>query len=176
MSCSGAQAIAENVAAFQEGWPGPWTEDELFGAHYPEAVGEAFARFCRAELGSPVAAGLFYEASIGCVAGVELEDGRRVVVKAHPAASPREFLEAVVRIQTELVRRGFPAPAVLLGPRPLGRTHATVERLVDEGEYRDAHEPPVRAALAWALARLVALTSDLSPRGLERQTLQPGVL
>lgn len=170
--------IAETVAAFLDGWPGPWTEDELFGTHDPEAVGEAFARFCLAELGSPAAAGIFYEASIGCVAGLELVDGRRVVVKAHSPASPQGFLEAAVRIQAALVQHGFPAPAPLLGPRPFGRTHATAEQLVDEGDYRDAHDPPVRAALAQALARLVTLTSDLPRHGLEReqQTLPPGVL
>jgi hypothetical protein len=161
--------IAETIAAFMEGWPGPWTEDELFGTHDPEAVGEAFEGFCQAELVSPVAAGLFYEASVGCVAGFELADGRRVVVKAHSLASSERFLEAAARIQTTLVQRGFPAPAVLLGPRSLGYTYATVEQLVDAGDYRDAHEAPIRAALAQALARLVTLVSDIPRDGLERE-------
>jgi hypothetical protein len=165
--------IAGLAAAFMEGWPGPWTEDELFGTHDPAAVGEAIDDFCLTELGSPVAVPLFYEASVGCVAGVVLEDGRRVVVKAQSLANPQTYLDASVRIQSTLVERGFPAPAVLRGPRPLAHTLATVEQLVEEGEYRDAHEEPVRDALARALAQLVALAADLPRDGLarEQQTL-----
>ena len=166
------------VSSFMEGWPGPWTEDELFGTHEPRAVGEAFERFCTVDLGSPVAAALFYEASVGCVAGFELADGRRVVVKAQALANPPAFLEAAARTQSRLAASGFPAPAVVLGPRPLGHTLATVEELVDEGVYRDAHDPSVRAALAEALARLVTLAADLPREGLarEQQTLAPGAL
>jgi hypothetical protein len=161
--------ISETVAAFMEGWPGPWTEDDLFGTHEPEAVGAAFEAFCAAELGSPIADAFFYEASIGCVAGAMLEDGRRVVVKAHSLGDSPEYLEAAARVQATLVERGFPAPAVLLGPRPLGRTLASVEELVDEGDYRDAHEAPIRAALAVALARLVTLAADVAGVGLARE-------
>jgi hypothetical protein len=161
--------ISEIVAAFMEGWPGPWTEDELFGTHEPEVVGAALGEFCATELGSPIADALFYEASIGCVVGAVLEDGRRVVVKAHALANSPEYLEAAARVQETLVERGFPAPAVLLGPRPLGRTLATVEQLVDEGDYRDAHEAPIRAALAEALVRLVTLTAGVPGAGLERE-------
>jgi hypothetical protein len=157
---------AEVVAAFMEGWPGPWVEDDLFGTHDPDAVGNAFAHFCMEELGSAVSVPLFYEASVGCVAGLELADGRRVVVKAHSPANSRPFLEATVRIHTALVARGFPAPEVLLGPRPFGHTFATVEELVDVGEYRDAHEPAIRAALARALAELVTLAAELPRAGL----------
>jgi hypothetical protein len=165
--------IAEAIAAHHEGWPGPWTEDELFGTHAPDSVAALFAEFCGNELGSPPVATLFYESSVGCVAGLELADGRRVVVKAQSLASPPDYLEAVARTQTRLVARGFPAPAVLLGPRPLGRTLGTVEELVDEGDYRDAHESSIRSALAVALARLVTLTADLPRDSLARdpQTL-----
>lgn len=160
--------IAEVVAGFMAGWPGPWTEDELFGTHDPAEVGDLFGEFCEHELGSAPSASLFYEASVGCVAGLELLDGRRVVVKAQALANPVGFVAAACRVQSALMAAGFPAPAVLLGPRPLGRTVATVEELVDDGEYRDAHEPAIRRALASGLARLVSLASDFSPDGLER--------
>jgi hypothetical protein len=156
-----------------DGWPGPWTEDELFGTHDPVAVGDLFGEFCERELGSGPSASLFYEASVGCVAGLELLDGRRVVVKAQSLANPAGFVAAACRVQSALTAAGFPAPAVLLGPRPFGRTVATVEELVDDGEYRDAHEPAIRRALACGLARLVSLASDLPPDGLERA--QPDV-
>ncbi|MGH3048552.1 MAG: hypothetical protein ACRDLK_00215, partial [Gaiellaceae bacterium] len=161
--------IAETVAAALDGWQGPWVEDELFGTHDPDAVGGAFARFCRDELGSAPAAALFYESHVGCVAGLALDDGRRVVVEAQSLACSRRFLDAAVAVQRELAAHGFPAPAVLLGPRPLGHTLATVEELVDEGDYRDAHEPAIRRELARGLARLVFLAAGLSQDGLERE-------
>jgi phosphotransferase family enzyme len=133
-------------------------------------VAGLFAEFCRRELGSRPVATLFYESSVGCVAGLELADGHRVVVKAQSLTSPPDFLEAVARTQTALVARGFPAPALLLGPRQIGRTLATVEELVDEGDYRDAHEPSIRSALAVALARLVTLAADLPRDGLARDS------
>jgi hypothetical protein len=161
--------IAAAVAASLAGWPGPWVEDELLGTHEPEAVADAFAGFCRAELRAEPAAAVFYESHVGCVAGLVLDDGRRVVVKAQALGCSRCYLEAASQVRRELVDRGFPAPAPLLGPRPLGRTLATAETLVDEGEYRDAHEPPIRRALARGLAGLVSLTADLPRDGLERE-------
>ena len=161
--------VAEAVAAHHDGWAGPWVEDELLGTHEPETVAAAFSDFCSAELRAEPAAAVFYESHVGSVAGLVLDDGRRVVVKAQALACTRRYLEAASHVRRELVARGFPAPALLLGPRPLGRTLATVEALVDDGEYRDAHEPPIRRALARGLAALVALTADLPQEGLERE-------
>jgi hypothetical protein len=160
-----AEAIAEHLA----GWPGPWVEDEIFGTHEPEAVAGAFVAFCRAELGAEPVAACFYEASVGCVAGLELDDARRVVVKAHGVASSPQFLAAATRVQRHLADAGFPAPAPLLDPRPLGRSVATAEELVDDGDRRDAHEAAIRAVLARALARLVTLAAELPQDGLERE-------
>lgn len=125
--------------------------------------------FCRRELGSGVAAELFSATSVGVVTGVELEDGRRVVVKAHQPRQGADFLGAVHRVQAHLHREGFPAPEPLLPPRPLGRGLALVEELVERGAYEDAHDPRVRRTAAEALAWLVELAAACGrPEGLRR--------
>lgn len=101
------------------------------------------ARFCRDELGSAPVEAVFYEASVGSVSGLLLDDGRCVVVKGH-WLRPADELAACAEVQTELADRGYPCPRPLLGPRPLGRGYGTVEELVDDGDRRDAHEPPIR--------------------------------
>ena len=129
-------------------------EEMIFGDEDPV---RSLSRF----LGDEVAETLFYEASVGVVAGFRLADGRGVVVKAHqPKVSP-VCLAAVQEVQTALADAGFPVPRPLAGPRPLARGHATVEELRDGGERRDAHDPPVRTAMARALARLIELAPDV---------------
>lgn len=141
------------IADYQRSWPGPWVEDEIFGTHEPADVAAALDE----ALGAPVAEILFYEVSVGVVAGVVLGDGRRLVLKAHRPNVSLEYLVAVAAVQRALGDAGFPAPRPLASPRAFRRGAVTVEELRDTGERRDAHDPPVRVAMARALARLVEL-------------------
>jgi hypothetical protein len=84
-----------------------------------------------------------------------------VVVKVHPPIRSPEFLHAIYRIQRYLAEHTFPCPTPLLAPTTLGHGHAAVEDLVDEGDYRDAHQPAVRRAIGECLARLIALTAQI---------------
>ena len=87
--------------------------------------------------------------------GLILRDGARVALKIHRGIQPA-FLEATQVVQQHLWRRGFPCP------EPLGvRGAATLERWTDAGEYRDAHDPDVRRAMAETLAWLVRVTNEL---------------
>ena len=105
----------------------------------------------------------FFASSTGSVHGVALEDGRRVVVKAHRAGADVERLAASQRVQAWLAERGYPAPLPLVGPAPLGRGTATAEALLDRGAHADAHDPAIRVLVAAALARLHRLTQALEP-------------
>lgn len=129
----------------------------------PESVAAAVDAFCREHLGSPVGGGVFFDASVGTVIGVELADGRRVVVKAHlPGNVPPRFLDAVQTVQRRLAGDGFPCPEPLLGPRPLELGTAVVETLLDRGAAPDAHDPALRRLLARGLADLVERCRDLT--------------
>ena len=144
------------VAAHLAEWGGtPHVERAIFGTDDPETIVAAVDAFCRDELGAPIARYRFYQSSIGSVHGVELGDGRAVVVKAHPPERDAAWLEEVVAVQMHLASRGRYATTVVAGPAPLGRGLALVEAFVAAGATRDGHEPAVRAALARSLYEIV---------------------
>jgi hypothetical protein len=120
--------------------------------------------FCRERLGAGVEREEFVAVSVGEVHGLALRDGRRVVVKAHRADLFSDaHLAAVQRVQAHLAHAGFPAPRPLVAA--VGGV--TAETLLEAGEWRDAHDPAVRRALAAGLGRLVALGRLLGePEGL----------
>lgn len=139
----------------------------IFDTEDEEEVGTIVGRFCRDALGSSVRETLFIRTSVGVVFGVELEDGRRVVVKAHQPRQSVEFLQVVFETQRHLAQRRFPCPRPLAPPAPLGKGFATVEECIEDGFFADAHNPTVREAMAQALARLTELTRLLGqPAGL----------
>lgn len=110
-------------------------------------------QWCVSALGSEPVRELFRRAHLSDVIGLELRDGRRVVVKVR-AASAR--LEAVAAVQRQVHDRGFPCPAVLAGPAPLGDLVATAEEYVaPRGQPPD---PTPAEPVARLLARLVRTT------------------
>src|SRR5688500_9943446 len=106
--------LAQTIAAHLDTWDSPLVEPKVFGTVDPAAIAMALDDLCRTHLGARVAAPLFYATSTGCVAGVVLEDERRVVIKAHPAGKPRERLLACARAQRALAAAGFPCPMPVL--------------------------------------------------------------
>lgn len=103
----------------------------------------------------------FFAASVGAVFGVLRRDGVRIAIKVHKRFQDDAYFADVQRIQTALADAGFPAP------RPLGRRPlATFEEWMDDGEFRDAHEPEVRTAMARELVRFheLATRSGVRPR------------
>jgi hypothetical protein len=138
-------------------WPEAPVEQSIFGTDDPERIWEQALEAC------PEAVECFaFEVSVGALFGLRLRDRSRVALKIHRERD-RGSLEAVQRVQAHLVERGFPCP------QPLGvHGAATLERWVDRGVYRDAHDPAVRRVLARYLARLFSLTRPLQPlAGLE---------
>jgi Ser/Thr protein kinase RdoA (MazF antagonist) len=140
----------------------------ILGTADPARVARRLDALCAAHLGSGVAAVLFCELSVGAAFGLRLADGRHVFLKAHPPHRPRDYLEAMHRVQDHLHERNFPCPRPLVGPAPFGPGLATVDEYLDEGEHPDGHDPASRHAMAGALARLIELAGEVRDvRGLE---------
>ena len=170
---SAVDQLATVIAAHLREWGGaPHVELTLFGTADARTIAAEIAAFCRRELGSAPARGLWHQSSIGAVSGLQLEDGRRVVVKGHQPHKSLETLREIVRTQRHLASSVPFVPAVLSGPAPLGRGHAVVEPLIDAGATPDAHEPAVRSAMARGLREIIAACRPL----VAASTLTEGLL
>ena len=123
------------------------------------------AAWCSQWLGSRPAGELFRSGFLSTVLGLQLEDGREVVLKIR-SAQPR--IDACFRIQRGVWASGFPCPEPLAGPAPLGELVATAEALVAGGETlrRDERSPALSAA---ALASLMGVI----PQGMDAGALDP---
>ena len=152
--------LGDTIADYIASWKEPYILQEIFHTPNPYEVAQHLYTFCEAEFGRIPERVIFFAASQGVVFGLRLYDGRRVVVKVHPPHQSPAFLAQMGQVQHYLAERGYPCPRPVQGPRPLVAGYATVEELIDEGEYRDAHDPVVRQAMAAAFARLFQLTSE----------------
>lgn len=99
----------------------------VFESEDPAAIASLIGDACSRHLGGVVAAGTFYAVSVGCVAGVRLDDGRQVVLKAYQARWSAMFLSAVGAAQARLADDGFPCARPIVGPVPLGRSQVMIE-------------------------------------------------
>jgi len=129
-----------------------------------DLLGTLDARQIRArvhELDPNVVEVFFFAASVGALFGASREDGARVAMKIHKLFSDEVYFDQVQRIQAAVADSGFPAP------RPLGRRGLVVwEEWIDQGQFRNAHEPEVRSVIAYVLARfhVVATAAGVKPR------------
>jgi hypothetical protein len=135
----GASALAALVD------PGP-VERALFGTCDRDRIAAAIESAIEAALGERARGAIFYEASTGVVAGLELASGRQVVIKVQSIRPER--LQALVVAQRALATRGFPCPMPLAPPFELGTGHARIEALIDRGERAQVHDPGVRREIA----------------------------
>lgn len=109
----------------------------------------------------------FFAASVGALFGVRRRDGSRVAIKVNKVFTDERYFAQVHELQRRLANAGYPAP------RPVRRVGTvTIDEWLDDGEYRDAHEPPVRRAMARELVRFHRLATEtgLRPR---REFLRP---
>ena len=169
-----SRSLIELVAAHLEGWDLTSTDEAVFGTRGSGDDRVAAGRFCQEQLGSGVAGGLFYGSSVGCVAGVELGDGRKVVVKAYQRRWSREFLAAVGRVQRHLAGQGFPCPEALVGGQSLGPALANVEIFLPDPGVRILALPADMAASAAGLAWQIGLCRDLSEPPFDNHPLNAG--
>jgi hypothetical protein len=169
---TGLAQLSAVIASSLAEWDVPHVELAIFGVAEPAHIAEQLRRVCRFELHSSPTKALFYRSSVGAAAGLELENGERVVVKAHQPANTREHLAEVVRLQRRVESKLRLAPKVLAGPVPFGLGFATLEEFVARGAIRDGHDPVTRTGLARSLHAIVECLST----ECEASTLRQGFL
>ena len=96
--------------------------------------GDALAAWCVRWLGAQPTRVLFEVVHLSRVTGLQLADGREVVIKARP---PANRIQACVHVQRHLWAAGSPCPEPLAGPHPLGTLTATAETFVPGGTRLD---------------------------------------
>lgn len=145
-------------------------EAEVFGTMKPSEVAAVLAHSAATATGAEVVGGLWYCGSVAAVAGVVLEDGRSVVVRAYQRSASSSFIEGVVRVQDHLASVGFPCARALGGPVVVDGVLGRVESLLpDPGARR--FEPGEMGESARGLARMVSLASTVEPAGLDRHPM-----
>lgn len=155
-------SVGETLAGRLDG--SSFVERAIFGTIDPGTIAAAVEGFCEEHLRASIEESVFFEQGQASVFGVRLAGGREVAVRAHDPSWRPERLAAIVRAQTRVAEAGFPCPRPVLDrPEPLGNGYATVEELILDGEYRDAHQPEVRRQVARHLAWLLELTETFPP-------------
>lgn len=120
----------------------------------------------RDRLGSAIADVRFRAGRIDAVWGVELQDGRAVVIKAHRTPVDLDAAHATIDAQRALAAAGFPCPVPLAGPDEVDGRVLTAETLL-VGARPDGRDPAIRRLLADGLARhlhILRARPDLVPR------------
>ena len=143
-------------------WDSPFVELDCFGTDSAEQIAEMISQFCRSYLDSKLRGYLFYGSSVGSTHGVQLEDGRQVVIKVRPPPdtnpylnSDRMSLESISQVMRWLSDRGYPCPKPILGPTSLAKGLATVDEFLDRGQQGNGFEPECRKLIASGLAELI---------------------
>ncbi len=109
-------------------------------------------------------AGLWLRAGrIDAVYGLELGDGRRVVLKAHRQPVDLRALSAGIEVLGHLHTTGYPCPRPLAGPVRRDGQVLTVQSSLGEGAVPDARQPQVRRLFASSLAEHVDILRGLEP-------------
>ena len=158
---SGDATLAALVEREHADWDDPVVSRAVFGTTAPDAIAATIQVWLHAGLGARAARARFYRASVGCVAGVDLDDGRSVVLKAQRSRRSAAHFESCHVVRRHLADAGFPCPRPLGEPLRRDDVFITFEVLSEEGDRADAHDPLIRTALAASLAEMVSLARPL---------------
>lgn len=129
------------------------TERAVLGNVSVAEVQLFFSAYTLDRLGSPIAEVRFRAGRIDAVWGVELVDGREVVIKSHRLPVDLKAVAAATDAKRLLRAAGFPCPEPLSDPEEVAGRVLTVETLLADGEVPDGRDPANRRLLAAGLAR-----------------------
>ena len=168
------RSVAEVVRGHLEGAQAPHVEAAVFGTESPTVIGSMIEEFCVEQLAAGVAAGLFFTSSVGCVVGVQLADGRRVVIKAYQSRWTRPFLAAVARVEHRLASAGFACPDIVLGAARLPPATGNVETYLPDPGVVGPGSTVDLGASASGLADQIGRCRDLREPALADHPLHSG--
>ena len=123
------------------------TERAVHGAVTSSELRAFLDGWIQSQLGSVIADVRFRAGRIDAVWGVELQDGREVVIKAHRTPVDLEAAQATVSAQRALVAADFPCPVPLGGPDEVDGRVLTAETLI-VGTRPDGRQPASQPAAA----------------------------
>jgi hypothetical protein len=172
-------ALADLIADEMSGYQDPALQQAIFGVTDPQAIAAMFEGWVRGHLNSPIHDAWLWAVSVGCVAGVQLVDGSRVVVKAYQPGRSHEALLAVLRAQRHARRAGLAAAQPLTDPAPIGLSRAVAETALAGGRRPDLRDPADRRTVAEGLVQLIdtlrPLSGELRPALAPKSTLVCGL-
>lgn len=132
------------------------TERAVYGPLTPLELRAFLDTWAKRRLGSPIAKVRFRAGRIDVVWGVELQDGRAVVLKTHRPPVDLDATRVASEAQLLLAKAGFPCAVPLAGPDEVDGRVLTAETLVD-GEVPDGRDPATRLLLADGLAQHIEI-------------------
>ncbi|HLL64875.1 MAG TPA: hypothetical protein VK453_03895 [Micromonosporaceae bacterium] len=132
------------------------TERAVSGCATPPELQALLDAWVTHRLGSPIERVRFRAGRIDVVWGVELQDGRAVVVKMHRPPVDLATTRVANDAQRVLSGAGFPCPVPLAGPDEVDGRVLTAETLID-GNAPDGRDPASRLLLAEGLARHIEI-------------------
>ena len=132
------------------------TERAVHGAVTLPELHAFLDAWARDRLGSAIADVRFRAGRIDAVWGVELEDSRAVVIKAHRTPVDLGAAQATIDAQRALAAAGFPCPVPLAGPDEVEGRVLTAETLI-VGARPDGRDPAIRRLLADGLSRHIRM-------------------
>ena len=132
------------------------TERAVHGEGTASELRDFLDWWVKRRLGSAIADVRFRAGRIDAVWGVELHDGRAVVIKAHRTPVVLETVRAAADAQRALAAQGFPCPAPLAGPDEVDGRVLTAETLI-VGDRPNGRSSATRRLLASGLARHIEI-------------------
>jgi len=150
------RGVPGEPAAWPELGPLGGTEAALYGAVTPLELYEFLDAWAVRALGSHIRGVRFRAGRIDVVWGVELDDGRAVVIKTHRPPAALDAIRVTSDAQRALVDAGFPCATPLAGPDEVEGRVLTAETLM-VGAPPDGRDPVHRLLLADGLAQHIEI-------------------
>ena len=128
------------------------TERAVLGMAAASDVLSFFSGYVRGRLGRAISRVRFRAGRIDAVWGVDLDDGRAVVIKCHRRPSDLDAIAAACDAKRVLRAVDFPCAEQLSGPDVVDGRVLTLETLLPRGAAPDGRDPSNRRLLAEGLA------------------------